>query len=121
MEIEKAGLGGGEIREAEDGSLFEVLSERDGEEAEESCATWGVDVLGGAALRDEVVAVRGVPWDSVNVVEVHGTCGNVGGLREGGYGGERKETENRQQTQSTATVSAAAHVCGLCFWVLDDL
>ena len=111
MEIKETGLGSVEIREAEEGSLFEVLSERDGEEAEESHATRVVGVLGGAALRDEVVAVGGVPWDSKNVVEVHGTCGGVGGLREGGYGGERKETESRQQTQSPATVSAAAHVC----------
>ena len=35
-------------------------------------------------LWDEVVAVWGVPWDSESAVEVHGTCGDVGGLRERG-------------------------------------
>ena len=111
LKIVETGLGGGEVREIKEGGLFEVLSEWDCKEAEESCATWAFAVDAGVALWDEVVAVWGVPWDSENVVEVHGTCGGVGGLRESGGGGDREETESRQQAQSPAEVAAVAHVC----------
>lgn len=109
LEIEETGFGGGEIREAEVGGLFQVLSERHREEAEESRATWGVGVLAGAAQRDEVVTVGRVPWDPENVVEVHRTRGDAGGLRENGDGGERKKRENCQQSQNPATLSAVVH------------
>ena len=50
LKIEDTGLGGGDIREPKEGGLFEVLSECDCKEAEESSATWGFAVVAGAAL-----------------------------------------------------------------------
>ncbi|KAJ8509605.1 hypothetical protein OPV22_000039 [Ensete ventricosum] len=84
LEVDEAGGGGGNVREAEAAGVMEALRESDAEEAVEGQAAIGL--VGGGEEAGGVV-----PGERGNVGQVHGAGG-----RRGTFGGREEEQEEEQ-------------------------
>lgn len=94
MEVLEARNGGVEVREVEERSLSEPLSQSDAEEGQDVLATGALRgaVEGTVGGEDGGLAIRSVPRDSAHVAEIHGACRSV---RGGGCGSRREHRERK--------------------------